>query len=120
MERFVHEADLAWALSLAVKPQLNVGERNHIFVAIGAGDTFAAIRSLLKWVAIKRIPLTPDLVRRCVSWLDAYVGHEDERYLRRLIEDFVFPFAIQAPATLMVNRLPTTPRPSQLAAITRV
>jgi hypothetical protein len=120
MERFVHEADLAWALSLAVKPQLNVGERNHIFVAIGAGDTFAAIRSLLKWVAIKRIPMTPDLVRRCVSWLDAYVGHEDERYLRRLIEDFVSPFATQASATLRVNRLPTTPERGQLAALARV
>jgi hypothetical protein len=56
MERFVHEADLAWALSLAVKPQLNVGERNHIFVAIGAGDTFAAIRSLLKWLPSNEFP----------------------------------------------------------------
>ena len=114
------EANLAWALSRAVKPQLNVGECNHIFVAIGAGDTFAAIRSLLKWVAIKRITVPPDLARRCGLWLDAYVGHEDERYLRRLIEDFVFPFAIQDSATLMVNRLSTPPRRSQLAAVTRV
>jgi hypothetical protein len=95
-----HEANLAWALALAAKPLLDAGEHNDIFVAIGAGDTFAAIRSLLKWVAIKRIPVEPDLLRRCVSWLDAYVGQEDERYLRRLIEDFVFPFAIRASATL--------------------
>jgi hypothetical protein len=113
------EANLAWALAQAVKPQLNVGERNYVFVAIGAGDMFAAIRALLKWVALKRIPVAPDLARRCVSWLDAYVGHEDEQYLRRLIEHFVFPRVIQASATLRANRLPTTPRRSQLAALTR-
>jgi hypothetical protein len=102
-----HEANLAWALVLAAKPHLDAVERNDIFVAIGAGETFAAIHALLKWVAIKRIPMEPDLVQRCISWLDAYVGHEDERCLRRLIEDFVFPIAIQALATLRVNRLST-------------
>ena len=32
---------------------------------------------------------TIDLMRQCVSWLDAYVGPEDERYLRRRLEDLV-------------------------------
>jgi hypothetical protein len=105
-----HEASLAWALALAAKPHLDALERNDIFVAIGAGETFAAIYTLLKWVAIKRIPVGPDLVQRCVSWLDVYVGHEDERYLRRLIEDFVFPIAIQAWATSRVNRLSGSPQ----------
>jgi len=85
------EANLAWALALAAKPHLDALERNYTFVTIGAGETFAAIHTLLKWVAIKRIPVEPDLVRQCGSWLDAYVGHEDERYLRRVIEDFVGP-----------------------------
>jgi hypothetical protein len=86
-----HEADLAWALALAAKPHLGIVDRNNIFVAIGAGETFAVVRALVKWVAIKRIPVEPDLVRQCVSWLGGYVGHDDERYLRRLIEDFVGP-----------------------------
>jgi len=86
VERHVHEADLAWGLALAAKPCLDAVERNDIFVAIGAGDTFTAIGKLLKSVAIKRIPLGPDLVRRCMLWLLAYAGHEDERHLRRLIE----------------------------------
>jgi hypothetical protein len=115
-----HEANLAWALALDAKPHLDAVERNGIFVAIGAGETFAAMYALLKWVAIKRIPVEPDLVRRCVSWLDAYVGHEDERYLRRLIEHFVSPIAIHLPATLTGNRLPTTPQRTQPAALTRV
>ena len=105
-----HEVSLAWALALTAKPHLDDVERNDIFVQIGAGETFAAIRELLKWVATKRIPLGPDLVQWCVSWLDAYVGHEDERYLRRLIEDVVSPIAIQAWARFAVNRLSTSPQ----------
>jgi len=112
-----HEANLAWALVLAAKPHMDAVERNDIFVAIGAGETFAAIHALLKWVAIKRIPMEPDLVQRCISWLDAYVGHEDERYLRRLIEDFVMPYAILVAATVRANRLPTTAQHRQPAAL---
>jgi hypothetical protein len=115
-----HEANLAWALALAAKPFLDVAERNDLFVAIGAGETFAVVRALVKWVAIKRIPVEPDLVRQCVSWLDGYAGHDDERYLRRLIEEMVSPTANQAWATLRVNRLSTSPqRRSRPAALSR-
>jgi hypothetical protein len=94
-----HEANLAWALALAAKPHLDIVERDDIFVAIGAGETFAVVRALIKWVAINRIPVEPDLVRQCISWLDAYVGHEDERYLRRLIENFAIPTDSYDPGT---------------------
>src|SRR5262245_3225923 len=46
-----------------------------------------------------------------------YVGHEDEHYLRRLIEGFIFPLAIQPSATSMVNRLPATRLRTQPAAL---
>ena len=116
----MHEASLAWALALAVKPQLNVGERNYIFVTIGAGDSFAAIRSLLRFIAIKRIPLAPNLLRQCASWLDAYIGHEDERRLRRMLEDIVSPIALPASATVCLDRPPTTFQRSKPAALTGV
>jgi hypothetical protein len=114
----VQEADLAWALAEAVKPYVSTVERNHVFMAIGAGETFAAIRGLFKSVAIKRIALPSDLVQLCTRWLHAYVGHKDERYLRRLIEDYLVPNSIRVPATAPVNRLPTTPKPDQLVALT--
>jgi hypothetical protein len=60
---------------------------------------------------MKRIPLRPDLVRRCTTWLRAYVGHDEERYLRCLIEDFVIPYVIRVPATVWVNGVPTIRRP---------
>lgn len=93
VERAVDETKLAWALALAAKPHLDAAERDAVFVAIGAGETLAAIRGLLRLVALKRIRLRPDLVRPCVSWLHAYHRHEDERYLHHLIEDFVIPYA---------------------------
>ena len=86
----------------------------------GAGDTLAAIRELIKCVAIRGIPMGPDLVRGCVSWLDAYVGHEDERYLRRLIEDFVFSKRDSSFGNVRgPNRLSTSPwQRTQPAALT--
>ena len=103
------EVELAWALADAAKPQLNARERNDVFAAIGAGETFAAIRVLLKSVATKKICVRPDLAQQCVSWLDSYVGHEHENFLRHLIEDFVVPYANHGPAT------PRAPWPRQPA-----
>ena len=91
----VREANLAWALAETAKPYLSAGERDDVFMAIGAGDTFAAIRQLFRWVAIKGIPVGLDLAECCTMWLNAYAGHEDERYLRRLIESFLIPLPFQ-------------------------
>lgn len=104
MTPLVEETNLAWALAEALKPHLSAVERNHVFVVIGAGEAFAAIRHLFKSAAFKRIPLRPDLLRQCTSWLHAYVGHEDERYLRHLIENYLMPDSIHVLATVRVNR----------------
>ena len=115
----LQEADLAWALAEAVKPHLSAIERNHVYMAIGAGETFAAIRGLFKSVAFQRIPLEPDLVQQCVSWLRTYFGHKDERYLRHLLEAYLVPYSIHGPAWVRVNRLPTPRKPYRLVALTR-
>jgi hypothetical protein len=109
MALLVQETALAWTLAEAVKPHLSAIERSDVFMAIGAGETFAAIRGLVTSVAAKRIPLRPDLAQQCVTWLDAYVGHKDERYFRRLIEDYLVPCSSHVPETVRVNRVPTTP-----------
>jgi hypothetical protein len=93
--RIVQDTNLAWALAEAIKPHLSTLERNHVFAAIGAGDALPAIRDLFKSVAIKGIPLRPDLVQQCTTWLHAYVGHNDERYLRGLIEDYLVPYSMK-------------------------
>jgi hypothetical protein len=90
------EIKLAWALIDVVKPHLNIHERDIVFVTIGAGDTFAAIRQLLGLVAAKQIALRPHLVHLCATWLDAYVGHDQEQCLRRVIERLLAPNSFQA------------------------
>jgi len=104
VDRIVPEADLAWALAEVTKPHLSAVERYGVFMAIGAGETFAAIRQLFSWVAIKRIPVGLDLVERCTTWLHAYAGHEDERYLRRLIENFLIPLPFSDHTFIRVHK----------------
>src|ERR1700704_1905091 len=110
----VQETDLAWALIEVAKPHLNRLDRNYAFVTTGAGDAFAAIHHLLKLIAAKGIPLRPSLVRRCVTWLESYAFHDQEPYLRRLIEGYVLPDAIRALTTARVNSLSTAPKRTEL------
>ena len=114
MERRGLETNLAWALALAAKPYLDAIDRNDVFVAIGAGETLEAICRLLKLVALKQIPVGPDVVWKYIAWLRGYVGHEDEQYLYSYIDDFVRPKAAPIAAMVRVNHLPTTPPPRPL------
>ncbi|AGB22386.1 hypothetical protein Mycsm_02018 [Mycobacterium sp. JS623] len=118
MKELSREASLAWTLADAVKPYLSGIERNHVFMAIGAGETFAAVRGMVKSVAVKRITLRPDLVQECITWLQAYVGHEDEQYLRRLIAEYLVPLSVHVPAAVRVDRQPSSSRVDQLVALT--
>jgi hypothetical protein len=108
--RNVQEANLAWALVEAAKPHLADRERTRVFVAVGAGDTYAVIRTLLKIVAAKRIPLRADLVQRCTAWLDTYALHEEQQYLRRLMEGYLTPDSTTDSNTVRVNDALTTPK----------
>jgi hypothetical protein len=107
--RNVLQTDLAWALIDAAKPHMTAGERNYVFVTVGAGDTFPAICSLIKLVADKHIPLHPALVQQCATWLDAYILHQDHDHLRRLIEGLLLPNAIQVHAA--IRRASARPKP---------
>jgi hypothetical protein len=90
----VRETSLAWALADATKPHLNAVERSDVHVTIGVGETFAAIGYLITSAAGKRIALSAHLVQQCQSWLDLHIGHEEERYLRGLVEQVLIPYAI--------------------------
>jgi hypothetical protein len=83
---FDDERSLAWALVEATTPHLSTAQRNDLHVAIGVGETFAAIHYLITSAADNRITLAAELVHRCTRWLDAYAGHEDECYLRGRVE----------------------------------
>jgi hypothetical protein len=116
----VQETNLAWTLIEVARPHLNRLERNYAFVTTGAGDTFAAIHHLLKLIAAKGIPLRPSLVQLCVTWLDSYAFHDEEPYLRLLIEGYLLPDAIRALTAARVNPLSTTPKRTELLWVNHV
>jgi hypothetical protein len=94
------ETSLAWTLADLARPRLSVSERSRVFLAVGAGDTFSAIRMLLKLLSAKQIPLRADLARRLTTWLGAYANHQEEQNLRRLIECYLVPDASAALPTI--------------------
>ena len=103
----IEETSLAWALIDAAKPHLNMHERNHVFTTVGAGDSFEAIRHLLKLIATKHVVLHPQLVQQCKAWVETYSLHEEQLWLRRVIEGFLMSDSVPA---LTANRVTTTPR----------
>jgi hypothetical protein len=78
---------LAWALASVATPHLTRRESDRIYIAIGVGETFAAIHDLITAIARGRIPLSDDLVATVTTWLDCYAGQDAESRLRQLIAE---------------------------------
>lgn len=79
------ESELAWELADAVGPRLSEDVRAALYASIGAGDSYAAIVSLLEVAARDPSALSLALVDRLRGWLDAYRHSADAARLRRLL-----------------------------------
>ena len=78
---------LAWQLTAAAHPHLSKVEADQIHIAIGIGETFAAIDALITVIARHQVPLDGDLMTALAAWLDCYHGHNDEPRLRHLLAE---------------------------------
>jgi hypothetical protein len=85
LEPTLQEQELAWALADIADPQCRCAERHNIYVAIGVGDTFSAIRALVMVIVREGLALPVDLVAALPSWLDAHSHNESEPHLRGLV-----------------------------------
>lgn len=83
--RVPDETALAWELAAAARPQLTAAGAHRVHIAIGIGETFAAIDVLLSTIAGEQIPITPALAALVGVWLDCYTGHNDHPRLRDLL-----------------------------------
>jgi hypothetical protein len=106
----VQETRLAWAVVEAAKPYLNDSDRYHVFVAVGAGDTFRTIRVLLKLASAKQIPLPAELVQRCTTWLDTYGLREEAQLLRRRLQVSSKPDAPANSTNVVTEGVPAAPK----------
>lgn len=78
---------LAWALASAAAPHLSRSHGDRIYIAIGIGDTLAAIDDLITVIVRERIPVSDDVVAAVSAWLDCYLGHDSEPGLRELLAE---------------------------------
>lgn len=62
-------------------------EADHIYIAIGIGETFEAIESLITVIARERVPVNEVLAATASAWLDCYIGHPAEAALRALVAE---------------------------------
>ncbi len=81
----IDEVGLAWALAHVAEAYLSTAEAHELYIAIGVGETFAAISLLIAVAAREDVALHRDLVCALTTWLNAYTGSEDEPRLRRLV-----------------------------------
>ena len=105
---------LAWALAAVAAPHLGRTHRDRVYIALGIGETFAAIEDLITLIAAHRIPLSGDLMATVSTWLDYYDGHPAHPRLQELLTELPVSPAPRTPqAGLLRNFLATatTKRP---------
>jgi hypothetical protein len=79
------EADLAWELVEIARHYIPERNRTEVYTAIGAGDCYAAIDTLLDTIARASVVVPPVLVARIVDWLNAYAHHAEAPRLHELL-----------------------------------
>ena len=79
------ESDLAWELADAISPLLAERDRAQLYGAIGSGDSYTAIDTLLQTMAHQRLAIPTEFVPKLNGWLDAYVHSDDAPRLRELL-----------------------------------
>jgi hypothetical protein len=114
-ESDVDERQLAWALADIAKPVLVAKERHEIFVTLGVGDYFGAIRLLMNVIHREDIPMTLDLIAAFTSWL---TGYADDTHATLLAYQITQIAAIRralqpSPANQRPRRLPIANRYSR-------
>jgi len=76
---------LAWELADAISPLLGERDRFQLYAAIGSGETYTAIDTLLQTMAHQSWPIPPELIAKLNDWLDAYAQSDDAHRLDELI-----------------------------------
>ena len=79
------EAELAWELAEVVADRISEHDRRGLYTSIGAGDSYAAICTLLETLVNARVQMSVGLTSRIIVWLDAYQHHDDAAGLRELL-----------------------------------
>ena len=79
------ESNLAWELADAISPLLSERDRVQLYGAIGSGESYTAIDTLLQTMAHQRLPMPTEFIPKLTGWVDAYAHSDDAPRLRELL-----------------------------------
>jgi len=81
----VAETQLAWDLAELAGSHISERDRTDVHTAIGGGDCYAAIGTLLKTIVRARVPVPSTLAARINDWRAPYAHHVDAPRLNELL-----------------------------------
>ena len=79
------ETQLAWDLAELASRHISERDRTDVHTAIGGGDCYAAIGTLLKTIVRARVPVPGTLAARIDDWRAPYAHHADAPRLNELL-----------------------------------
>lgn len=81
----VSDEDMAWSLVEAVKPCLTGYERTVVFVELGCGESYLAIKHILTALLSTPMALPVAILSKLTDWLNGYAGSAEETQLRMML-----------------------------------
>ena len=73
----MHHVELAWALTEAADHCLDESKRFDVYLALGAGDTYTAIRDLTRILVREQVQLAAEVVAALGAWWAAHRDGDD-------------------------------------------
>jgi hypothetical protein len=81
----ISDEDMAWLLIDAVKSCLAGYERTLVFIELGCGESYLAIKRILTILLSTRMALPVAILSKLTDWLNGYVGSPEEPHLRTML-----------------------------------
>jgi hypothetical protein len=77
--------DMAWLLVDAVKSCLTDYERTIVFIELGCGEGYLAIKRILAICLSTQMALPRPILAKLTGWLNGYAGSPEEPQLRMML-----------------------------------
>ncbi|WP_231977691.1 tryptophanase [Mycobacterium sp. E2989] len=82
----ISDEDMAWLLADAVTSGLTGYERTLVFIELGCGEGYLAIKRILTTLLSNPIPLPVSIFSKLAVWLNSYAGNPEESQLRMMLD----------------------------------
>lgn len=81
----ISDEDMAWLLVEAVKSCLAGYERTIVFIELGCGEGYLAVKRILTVLVSTKVALPRAILAKLTGWLNGYAGSPEEPQLRMMV-----------------------------------